>query len=297
LFRSVDRRHLADRASRTVEQEDEMTHASVETTSLPGSDLDTSRMPAHWLLARLGKRVLRPGGLELTRQLLDNLAIRSYDEVIEFAPGLGTTARLILERAPLQYTGVERDRSAMQWTRRQLPDRPDVRVVAGAADKTDLPDASATVVLGEAMLSMNTLDQKKRIVREAFRLLVQGGRYGIHELCLVPDDMPAAQTREIEQALASVLHVGARPLQLQEWRALLKDAGFRIVETGHAPMHLLRPWRLIQDEGLFGALRLVWNVLRDAKARHRILAMKRIFARYQAHLGAVFIVAEKPYDW
>jgi hypothetical protein len=27
-------------------------------------------MPGHWVLARMGKRVLRPGGLELTRRLL-----------------------------------------------------------------------------------------------------------------------------------------------------------------------------------------------------------------------------------
>ncbi len=40
---------------------------------LPGEDLDASTMPGHWLLARLGKRVLRPGGLELTRHLVESL--------------------------------------------------------------------------------------------------------------------------------------------------------------------------------------------------------------------------------
>ncbi len=28
-----------------------------------GADLAVQKMPAHWLMARLGKRVLRPGGL------------------------------------------------------------------------------------------------------------------------------------------------------------------------------------------------------------------------------------------
>ena len=32
------------------------------------------KMPGHWLLASLGKRVLRPGGLELTCRLLEELA-------------------------------------------------------------------------------------------------------------------------------------------------------------------------------------------------------------------------------
>ena len=33
----------------------------------PGEGLKTEKMPGHWVLARLGKRVLRPGGMELTR--------------------------------------------------------------------------------------------------------------------------------------------------------------------------------------------------------------------------------------
>jgi len=36
---------------------------SAQSLDLPGSDLDVAKMPGHWLLARLGKRVLRPGGL------------------------------------------------------------------------------------------------------------------------------------------------------------------------------------------------------------------------------------------
>jgi hypothetical protein len=44
------------------------------------------KMPGHWLLASAGKRVLRPGGLALTRRMLQALAIGSQDRVVEFAP-------------------------------------------------------------------------------------------------------------------------------------------------------------------------------------------------------------------
>ena len=37
------------------------------------------KMPGHWVLARMGKRVLRPGGLELTRRLLAEPAFRGCD--------------------------------------------------------------------------------------------------------------------------------------------------------------------------------------------------------------------------
>jgi hypothetical protein len=76
--------------------ETERTMTSV--TSLPGDHLDTAKMPGHWLLLRLGKRVLRPGGVELTLRMLDGLNIHPDDDVVEFGPGLGVTARLTLAR-------------------------------------------------------------------------------------------------------------------------------------------------------------------------------------------------------
>ncbi|WP_369808783.1 hypothetical protein [Parabacteroides sp. Marseille-P3160] len=39
----------------------------------------------HWVLAGMGKRVLRPGGKELTLRLMEGLQIGPADEVIEFA--------------------------------------------------------------------------------------------------------------------------------------------------------------------------------------------------------------------
>ncbi len=89
---------------------------------LPGEDLDASTMPGHWLLARLGKRVLRPGGLELTRHLVESLKIGPSDSVVEFAPGLGVTARLTLARRPSSYTAVERDQTAADRLRHLLTD-------------------------------------------------------------------------------------------------------------------------------------------------------------------------------
>ncbi len=144
------------------------------------------------------------------------------------------------------------------------------------------------------MLSMNTQAHKEMIAAEAFRLLRSGGRYGIHELCLVPDDMPGIQKLRISRELSSTIHVGARPLTTDEWQALLENAGFRVVRKGHAPMHLLRPKRLIEDEGVLGALRIVKNVLIDRAARRRVLAMRRVFERYRHNLGAIYLVAQKP---
>lgn len=251
-------------------------------------------MPGHWLLASMGKRVLRPGGIELTRTMLERLNIQPGDAVVEFAPGLGITARMALNYRPASYTAIERDQKAAKEVQRYLAG-PNQRCQVGNAEQTGLSDGSVTVVYGEAMLTMQGAEQKLRIVTEAFRLLKPGGRYGLHELSLTPDDLPEAVQEEISREMSRNIHVGARPLTAREWRDLLTSVGFQIHTEATAPMHLLEPLRVIRDEGLFRALRFAFNVLRTPEARKRVLSMRRMFRKHRRHLSAVTFVLRKPW--
>jgi ubiquinone/menaquinone biosynthesis C-methylase UbiE len=263
------------------------------TTSLtPGEGLKTEKMPGHWVLARLGKRVLRPGGMQLTRRMLSALQIQQSDDVIEFAPGMGVTARLTLKLAPNSYTAVERDQAAAKLVAGYLKG-PRQQCVVADASNTGLPDDSASVVYGEAMLTMQTQATKRIIVQEAHRLLRVGGRYGIHEMCLMSDSLDEQAKRETEKSLTVVVHHGVRPLPITEWRSLLESGGFEVQAVETAPMSLLEPGRLIRDEGLLGALNFMWNLFRDSEARQRVLEMRAAFRRNRNELGAVSMVGIK----
>jgi SAM-dependent methyltransferase len=250
------------------------------------------KMPGHWVLARMGKRVLRPGGLELTRRLLADLAISPSDDVVEFAPGLGVTARLTLAQKPKSYTAVERDPNAVAIVERYLAGK-NQKCILGSAEGTSLPDQAATVVYGEAMLSMQPATAKLRIVSEAARLLKPNGHYGIHELCLVPDHVDESIRDAIQHELSDEIHVGVRPLTISEWRELLLSAGLTIVAESTAPMHLLEPARIVKDEGLLHALRFAFNVATHSAARRRVLKMRSTFRKYSQNLAAIAIVARK----
>ena len=83
------------------------------TPHLPEHGRPVATMSGHWVLAKLGKRVLRPGGRALTRRLLDAADITDSD-IVELAPGLGHTAAEIVGRGPRSYRGVDLDADAAE---------------------------------------------------------------------------------------------------------------------------------------------------------------------------------------
>ncbi|EKF25239.1 O-methyltransferase family protein [Mycolicibacterium hassiacum DSM 44199] len=259
---------------------------------LPLANRSDADLPGHWLLARLGKRVLRPGGLELTRRLLAAAGVTGAD-VVELGPGLGRTATDIVAARPKSYVGVDDTAAATEAVRRIVEPVDGKVVVANAAD-TGLPDASADVVIGEAMLTMQGDRDKRAIVAEAFRVLRPGGRYAIHELGLQPDSLSQETKDQIRKDMARAIKVNARPLTASEWVTLLTDVGFEVVKVDYAKMALLNPGRVLADEGLSGALRIVGNLIRRPAARKRVINMRRTFQRYRHSLTAIAVVGVVP---
>lgn len=259
-------------------------------STLPFASRDVAHLPGHWLLARLGKRVLRPGGARLTDALLADAGIPGSD-VIELAPGLGRTAAAILAAAPASYVAVEQDPAAADLVRGVVGARG--RVVTADAEQTGLSAGSYDLVVGEAMLTMQTDRGKGQIIAEAHRVLRTGGRYAIHELALAPDSLDEQTKNEVRRDLARSIKVNARPLTVSEWRDLFVRNGFEVRQVRTAPMALLQTRRLVADEGVVGTLRLTWNVCRDRAALRRVLDMRATFRRYRGQMVAVALVAQK----
>lgn len=260
-------------------------------------DRDEAHLQGHWLLAKLGKKVLRPGGKKLTNWMIDN-ANPTNKRVVEFAPGLGITAAEILDRNPKTYTGVDQDPDAATATtlstkqaRLGIP----TEVINGVASDTGLPAGSADLVVGEAMLTMQGEKGKAAIVSEANRILATGGRYAIHELLLTPNNVDQTVADNLRKALATTIKVNARPLTTTEWSELLENNGFKVLSIKVAPMGLLQPKQMIEDEGP-RVLKIMFNLARNPQARKRVLAMRKVFSENAQNLGAISIIAEKISD-
>jgi hypothetical protein len=255
-----------------------------------GEGLSLTRMPAHWMLGRLGKRVMRPGGLGPSRRMVDALQVGPQDDVVEMWPGLGATTLLALAGEPRSYVGIERGEAEAARTRTVLRGSGHECLVA-PAHHTGLADGSASVVFGEALLTLEPASRKTATVAEAARLLRPGGRYGVHELLLTPDGLPEAAKAEIEKTLTEVLRVGARPLTVTEWRRLLEAGGFEVATQEVAPLLLLDPKTFVADEGVRGTAAFLGRSLAHPEVLPRLAKMWRVFHRYRDNLGAVVLTA------
>jgi len=246
----------------------------------------------HWLLARMGKKVLRPGGKELTLKLIENLNIQSTDHIVEFAPGIGFTALIALKKNPKSYTGVELSTDAAINLQKIIHGK-GRKIIVGNASESTLPNESSDKVMGEAMLTMQADTKKEEIIKEAFRILKKGGLYGIHELGLIPNKMGEEQKSQIQKSLSDVIKVNARPLTIDEWTSLLEKEGFIIKKIETNDMSLLEPKRLIDDEGVLRTFKIAFNILTHPIALGRIWSMRKVFRKYKDNLNAISIVAEK----
>ena len=254
------------------------------------TDFNTAK--GHWLLAQMGKKVLRPGGKELSRKLIEALDITDRDDVVEFAPGLGFTAALVLAKNPKSYVGVDADEDAVKLLKERIKGN-NVQFIEGNAAETNITSSSKSKVFGEAMLTMQADHRKLEIIREAHRILKKDALYAIHELALSPDGISEQTKATIQKDLALAMKVNARPLTKSEWIKLLEDEGFEIQKIETSTMHLLEPKRILDDEGFFRTLKIGFNILTHPAARKRIMQMRNTFIKNKNHINAILIVAKK----
>lgn len=251
---------------------------------------DPSKAQAYTLLAQLGKKVLRPGGKELTLRLIDRLTIQAGDDVVEFAPGLGFTAQLIIKKTPHSYLGIDHDKNTVLKLQRKFSEN-NIAFTLANVSNTGLEQGCKNKIVSEAMLTMHADHRKAEIIRESYRILQKGGLYAIHELSL--KDVDTEQKADIQRNLSLISRVNTRPLTELEWKQLLMKEGFTIKEvlTGH--MRLLEPQRIVADEGLLGALKILFRLLCNKAARKRVVAIRQAFQQYREQMQAIVIIAEK----
>ena len=117
---------------------------------------------------------LRPGGLALTRELIDRAGFRAGETVADIGCGLGASTRLLRERG-VAAIGVDLVVPSDAGARGEAPPL----VVADAA-RLPFADDSLDGVLAECSLSLTA--DRARALAEWFRKLRRGGRLALSDV-------------------------------------------------------------------------------------------------------------------
>src|SRR5467141_409446 len=124
-----------------------------------------------------------------------------------------------------------------------------VEFLKGEIEQIPLPDASVDVIISNCVINLSA--DKRRVLREAFRVLRPGGRFAVSDV-VVRGEVPDAVRRSMELWVGCV----AGALAEAEYQRLLAEAGFH--EVG------VEPTRIYQVEG---ADRIMGAFVRARKPR------------------------------
>ncbi|MFA6574841.1 MAG: methyltransferase domain-containing protein [Nocardioides sp.] len=165
-----------------------------------------------------------PGGLRLTRRLLDTIEAGPGDRLVDVASGIGTTSLLAAQEYGADVDGVDLSAANValaSGAAQSLGLSGRARFHHGDAEALPLPDAAYDAVVCECALC--TFPDKVTAAAEMARVLRPGGRVGLTDITADPRRLPPELTG-IAAWVACV--ADARPVE--EYRSILAGAGLRV---------------------------------------------------------------------
>ncbi|PID82275.1 MAG: SAM-dependent methyltransferase [Clostridiales bacterium] len=247
------------------------------------------RVPGHELLARLGKKRLRPGGVEATNWLLEKGEFSTEKNVLEVACNMGTTLLEIANKYGCTITGVDMSDEALEKAKRNVKNANlEDKINLLKADAKSLPfeDETFDIVINEAMLTMLSNKDKEKALREYYRVLKKGGVLLTHDINVV------GGVPKVLSILRKVIHVPAVPLKESDWITLLEKVGFINIKDKTGEMTLMSDEGMIKDEGEEGMKQIHENASKDSNYE-QFYQMKEFFEKYKDKLYYIVFCSRK----
>lgn len=254
------------------------------------STINFETATGHQVMAAAGKKILRPGGKAATQQLFQWADFKPGETVLELAASFGYSAIALAKQYGVRVVGIEKNPDSVARARANiraagLEDQ--VQVIEGDVFHLEQIPEKFDYVLAEAILTMQSLPAKMKILRGISDRLKPGGKFLSHEL------LANSREAEIHRALAAVIRANSTPLSEADWIAAAETANLQVLHQQTGPMGLLNPARIIQDEGWRDATKFFWNVLTQPKVRDRLLRIRQVFKQYERELGYIILCAEQ----
>lgn len=257
------------------------------------TDSTTNEYSLLWeQLYKLGKKSIAPGGEELSEKMVELLNITTQDKVVEFAPGIGKTAGMVLKYKPLEYTAIDNNQwVAEHWGK--LKEMYSKAFRKGPYWETGKNPESISKTYGENYLIALTEPQQNQLLAEASRISKVGALFGMHEIMIADNEASLRKRNLIEKELSMTLQ---RPIKLRsksEWLEMLKKHHFALHAEAQSALQNSKTRTLLKDEDWLRSVKICYKWVADKSNRAHLRNLINIFKKYQQYLQASVLVALK----
>ncbi len=227
----------------------------------------------HSRLLELTDGVLRPGGLETTRQGLSQCRLTPGARVLDLGCGTGQTTMLLRREYQCVVTGLDQATRMLSAAAQLLPGTP---LVQGTADALPFLDQSFDAVTCECVLSLT--QNPKTSLGEIQRVLKDTGVLLLSDIYL-RSGYPAPPPRSIHSC-------ATRAMPMEHVLSMVQDTRFSLQACSELTQHL----KQLAGEIIFscGSLDAFWEIfLGPEKARETCSLLSK------AKLGYYQLIARK----
>lgn len=174
-------------------------------------------------LAKFGVGGAHPGGIPLTKELLDSEQITNSSIILDAGCGTGQTAAYLATHYGAHVTALEINPTMIQKAKNrfstyQLP----IQLIEASIEAIPLPDNTFDFILCESVLAFV---HKDRALAEFYRVLKKGGRLIANEMTI-----NSPLLAEEQQEIANFYGVDSLLLE-SDWQKILQQTGFTAIKT------------------------------------------------------------------
>ena len=245
-----------------------------------------SSLSAYKCMDALGCQFLHPGGRLSTKRLIEKLKISKNDKILEIGCGTGNTAQFIHSLTGATITGIDIDNEMIANAKKNTSSNPEVfDFKIGSGDDLPFEDNSFDVLISEGTTFF--MDAATAL-KEYNRVLKSSGRMGLVEMSYFKQPTPEleALTEEVTSCY------GIKPLQFDEWKTQIKEAGFILENVDKKNMNMSM-WSMIQCEGFVTSMKMCANMLIKPVVANRMMSIMNHFNKYKDYFGYGIYIAVK----
>jgi SAM-dependent methyltransferase len=212
-------------------------------------------------------------------------------KVLDIACGKGRTSVYVAKKFGCRVVGIDlREDSIEEAKKFAIKNKVDHLVSFQVADAQNLPfsDNEFDMTLSQAMLIL--VDDKKKVVEEAARVLKPGGTPAWLELSWKKDPTEEFLRDATEGICAMCI---SNVITFDKWEKILNVDGVGQIKVHTFDMSFRGMIGMLRDEGLFNGFRVMYRYMVYPKIRRRMQKLDNFFKTYPEYIGYGIYIGNK----